>query len=63
MPFLRYLERKMAGRKINTAKKSSLVDLLEAGLVIEEQVIVLINSTVNAKLHNCANRGRSETTT
>jgi len=34
---LKYLERKMAGRKINTAKKSSLVDLLEAGLVIEEQ--------------------------
>ena len=39
MPLLRYLERKMAGRKINTAKKSSLVDLLEAGLVIEEQVL------------------------
>ena len=36
----RYLERKLGGRRISvgTMKRSSLMDLLDAGLVIEEQV-------------------------
>ena len=36
----RYLERKLGGRRISvgTVKRSSLMDLLDAGLVIEEQV-------------------------
>jgi len=37
---LKYLERKLGGRRISvgTVKRSSLMDLLDAGLVIEEQV-------------------------
>merc|ERR1719476_441499 len=37
---LKYLERKLGGRRISVGamKRSSLMDLLDAGLVIEEQV-------------------------
>ena len=35
---LKYLEKKLSGRKIVTVKKTSLLDLLDVGLVIEEEV-------------------------
>lgn len=38
LTMLKYLEKKMAGRRIKIKHKTSTVDLLEADLVIEEQV-------------------------